>query len=83
MYIGCSVNFIARLTEHLVRNTNSAEYINNATTIKCVVIEDQFERELREYMDIKNLKPKYNKRLPYKSVIMRNAPENFIWEESK
>lgn len=52
MYIGCSVNFIARLTEHLVRNTNSAEYINNATTIKCVVIEDQFERELREYMDI-------------------------------
>ena len=68
-YVGCSVNMKSRLTDHLVRGTNTQDWINEATSVTCFLISDKYEREMREYADILNLSPTYNKRLPSLRVI--------------
>lgn len=72
LYIGCTVNFKNRITEHLVVNTNTKEFINEATHIICYPIEDRYEREMREYNDIISLKPSKNKKLPNLKIINKN-----------
>lgn len=78
MYVGCTVNFKNRITEHLVVNSNTKEFINEATHIKCYPIEDKYIREIREYNDILNLKPTHNRNLPSLRIINKNNPDNGI-----
>jgi excinuclease UvrABC nuclease subunit len=74
LYVGCTVNFKSRITEHLVVNSNTKEFINEATHVKCYPIADKYEREIREYEEILNLQPSKNKKLPNLKIINRNKP---------
>jgi excinuclease UvrABC nuclease subunit len=74
LYVGCTVNFKSRITSHLVVSTNTKDFINEATHVKCYLIENKYEREIREYNDILQLKPSKNKKLPNLKIINRNKP---------
>ena len=78
LYVGVTINFKDRVTSHLVKGTNSKEYINEATHVVCYQIEDKYTREIREYNDILNLKPTHNKKLPNLRLINKNNPDNGI-----
>lgn len=75
LYVGCTVNFTTRITEHLVVNSNTKEFINTATHIECYPVDDKYTREMREYCEIINLKPTRNKKAPSLKTINKNNPD--------
>jgi excinuclease UvrABC nuclease subunit len=78
MYIGCSANLFNRLTTHLVRNCVTSEYINDATKIECIIIEDKDKRSIFEYTEIRDKNPSKNKSLPRLTKTQRKLLEEEI-----
>lgn len=77
LYIGTTRNFISRITEHILLNSNTKDFINDATRIECFFIEDTDEREIREYVEIRDKKPSKNKRLPRLTAYQKEVVSSY------